>query len=121
MKVDPTVSILTSRGVLIAQTFLALTATLVLSRNFRELTGNLGAAIYAVFLVSLLFLSLLYIYNMHRRKLHRYCRAIPHLHYVNHIIRDTLAALKLGKDEFESESIDQNRQYLSTQLSNVLT
>jgi hypothetical protein len=40
---------------------------------------------------------LLYIYFTSRRKLHRYAQSTYFVHYVNHIIRDQVAAMEAGK------------------------
>jgi hypothetical protein len=71
---------------------------LVLTFVKLELLSN-DVRIYIFFIEISVFCAglLLYVYVTSRRKLHRYAQSTYFVHYINHIIRDQIAAIEAGK------------------------
>lgn len=63
------------------------------------------ALAHTIFLLVLVFSILLHTYARDRRKLHRYAQAVFYIHYVNHIIRDSLAHAKEDNFKLSQETL----------------
>lgn len=61
--------------------------------SIKIIDGAIVNNIYAIFLMCLVVALILYIWFWHSKRLHRYAQASIYVHYVNHIIRDSLAKI----------------------------
>jgi len=90
-----------------------------LSSNFLFPQSSISVA-HTIFLLVLVFSILLHTYFRDRRKLHRYAQAIYYVHYINHIIRNSIAHAKEGNFKLSKEIPQQSVDAISNCFS-VLT
>lgn len=67
-------------------------------------TVDYSRAIHTAYLIFLCLMLLLYIFHMHRKKMHRYSQTTQYTHYAAHIIRDSLYKLRNLVQQKEAET-----------------
>lgn len=73
--------------------FAALLGLIFVFTSYDQLTSDTKSIVVLTYLVIIIFVLIVWIYNITRKRLANYAQALFYIHFVNHVVRDHLAEL----------------------------